>query len=269
MFKVPRPLTEAEILDIIERFGNTAQILQKAGFTGVQIHGAHGYLVSQFLSPLSNVRTDRWGGSLDNRARFVIEVYRNIRGKVGNDFPVGIKINSADFQRGGFSEEESMQVVQILAAEGIDLIEISGGTYEKAAMMGVKTKQSTAEREAYFMEYIEKVRNIMDKPLMLTGGFRTKKVMEDAVNAGKLDIVGLARPFTLYPDLANQMFNGTLTKVEVPLPKTGIKAVDNMGFLELVWHEMQIKRLGEGKASNPKLSAYKVMLSSTLHNLMG
>jgi len=114
LFKTPQALTEKQILNIIERFGNTAKILKAAGFTGVQIHGAHGYLVSQFLSPLSNIRKDDWGGSLENRARFVLAVYQNIRSKVGADFPIGIKINSADFQRGGFTEEESMEVLRML-----------------------------------------------------------------------------------------------------------------------------------------------------------
>lgn len=141
LFKKPVALSELEILDLIERFGNTAAILKDAGFTGVQIHGAHGYLISQFLSPLTNHRKDQWGGSLENRTRFVIEVYRNMRKKLGNQFPIGIKINSADFQRGGFTEEESMQVVQLLDAEGVDLIEVSGGTYERPAMTGAYLKK--------------------------------------------------------------------------------------------------------------------------------
>ena len=150
MFKEPRPLEESEILDLIERFGQTALMAQKAGFKGVQIHGAHGYLVSQFLSTRTNLRTDKWGGSLENRARFAIEIYRSMRQKTGPNYPIGIKINSADFQRGAFSEEESLEVIKMLADEGMDMIEVSGGTYEKAAMMGRKLKKSTQEREAYF-----------------------------------------------------------------------------------------------------------------------
>ena len=259
MFKTARALTEEEILDLIERFGKTALIMKEAGFTGVQIHGAHGYLVSQFLSPLSNIREDKWGGSLENRARFAIEVYRTIRKNVGDDFPVGIKINSADFQRGGFTEEESMEVIRILSAEGIDLIEISGGTYEKAAMMGAAKKKSTIEREAYFLDYIEKARNITAKPLLLTGGFRTVAVMENALEGGKLDIIGLARPFTLYPDLPNAIFENRITSISLPTVQTGLKVIDRMGFVELFWHELQIRRLGEGKAPDPKLSALKVV----------
>ena len=253
MFKTPRPLREDEILDIIERFGNSALICKKAGFTGVQIHGAHGYLVSQFLSPLANQRTDKWGGSLENRARFAIEVYKNIRKKVGKDFPIAIKINSADFQRGGFTEEESMEVVDILSSLGIDLIEISGGSYEKPAMMG--TKKSTQEREAYFMEYVEKVREKTKQPLMLTGGFRTVDLMNKAIADGHLDIVGLARPFTLYPEIGHKILDKEIEKIEVPNPRTGIKLIDNMGFVDILWHELQMERIGRKKEPDQSILA--------------
>ncbi len=259
MFKTPRALEEKEVWDIIERYGNTALIMKEAGFTGVQIHGAHGYLVSQFLSPLSNQRNDQWGGSLENRARFVIEVYKSIRSKVGGEFPVGIKINSADFQRGGFTEEESMEVVQILSSLGMDLIEISGGTYEKASMMGASQKESTKQREAYFMDYIEKVRKVTKTPLMLTGGFRTIDVMENAVADGKLDIVGIARPFCMYPDLPKELLNGTRKDIHIPSPKFGVKALDKLGFMDLMWYAHQIHLLGDGKEPNEKLSPMKVV----------
>lgn len=256
--KIPRAMTEEEILATIDAFGRTAEILKDAGFTGVQIHGAHGYLVSQFLSPDANVREDRWGGSLDNRARFVLEVYRNIRSRVGENYPIGIKLNSADFQRGGFTEEESMQVIRLLSAEGIDLIEISGGTYEAPAMMGAR-RDSTAKREAYFMDYIEKARQITDTSLMLTGGFRTAAGMEEAAASGALDVVGLARPFTLYPDLPKEIFSGSRQEFPAQHQTTGVKAVD--GFMNIIWYEAQIKRLGKDKAPRPELSAWGVFLS--------
>ena len=259
LFKEPKALTELEIFDIIERFGNTAKILKDAGFTGIQIHAAHGYLISQFLSPLTNQRKDQWGGSLDNRAKFVFEVYRNIRKKVGVNFPVGIKINSADFQRGGFSEEESMEVVQQLDALGVDLIEISGGTYEQPAMTGTAVRKSTKEREAYFLDYVKKVRKFLETPLMLTGGFRTVSTMENAIASGALDMVGMARPFTLYPNLAKQIFSGALDFVDIPNPKVGIKMLDKAGFVDLKWHEIHIHRLGKGKNPNPNLKAYPVI----------
>ncbi|MFB9053955.1 NADH:flavin oxidoreductase/NADH oxidase family protein [Formosa undariae] len=256
--KIPEALTEKEILDIIEGFANTSAILKDAGFSGVQIHGAHGYLVSQFLSPQANVRTDKWGGSLENRARFVVEVYRTIRARVGKDFPIGIKLNSTDFQKGGFSEEESMEVVKILSNEGMDLIEISGGTYEAPAMMG-KQKDSTIKREAYFMDYIEKVRQVTTTPLMLTGGFRTTSVMQDAVASNQLDIIGVARPFAVFPNMGNEIINNSRPNFNTDIKKTGVKGID--GSMNIIWYETQIKRLGQGKQPNPNLSAWSVFLN--------
>ena len=188
------------------------------------------------------------------------EVYREIRKQVGPDYPVGIKINSADFQKGGFSESESMEVIQLLSNEGMDLIEISGGTYEKPAMVKGSRKQSTIEREAYFLEYIEKVRKITDKPLLLTGGFRTVKVMENALAEKKLDLIGLGRPFCLYPNLAQDIFNRKETIFKTPLPTIGIKLLDKLGGIELPWYELQIQRLGKGKDPKPNLAAIWALL---------
>jgi len=255
--KIPIALNESQILAIIEAFGNTAIILKDAGFSGVQIHGAHGYLVSQFLSPYSNIRSDKWGGSLENRARFVIEVYRKIRARVGKSFPIGIKLNSADFQKGGFSEEESMEVVKILSKEGIDLIEISGGTYEAPAMMG-KRKKSTIKREVYFMDYIEKASKITTTPLMLTGGFRTTSIMKDAIASNQLDIIGIARPFTVYPNIGNEIFNNSRINFNTKIKKTGVKGID--GAMNIIWYESQIKRLGKGKVPKPDLNPWLVFI---------
>lgn len=262
MFTTAAPLTEEEIWDLIQRFGTSARIMKEAGFTGCQIHGAHGYLVSQFLSPLTNLRNDQWGGSLENRARFVLEVYREIRKQVGDDYPVGIKINSADFQRGGFSEEESIEVIQILSREGIDLIEISGGTYEKPAMVKGNRKKSTLDREAYFLSYVEKARKTTSNPLMLTGGFRSVEAMEKALLSKKLDIIGLARPFCLYPKLAEDIFNQKEDRFEAPVPRIGIGFLDRLGGVELPWYELQIQRIGRGKSPKRKLGGIWAFLFS-------
>ncbi|MGP4091808.1 oxidoreductase, partial [Streptomyces sp. KR55] len=147
----PRELTSAQIEDIIERFATAAAVCETAGFAGVQVHGAHGYLVNQFLSPLSNRRDDEWGGDPERRMRFVLEVVRRIRSRVSPSFAVAVKLNSADFQRGGFTEEESRSVVAALAREGLDMIEVSGGNYESPAMAG-SAAASTRAREAYFLE---------------------------------------------------------------------------------------------------------------------
>lgn len=259
--KIPTALTEKEILAIIEAFARTSAVLQRAGFTGVQIHGAHGYLVSQFLSPKANIRTDKWGGNIENRARFVLEIYKSIRAKVGPEFCIGIKINSADFQKGGFTEEESMEVVKMLSKVGIDLIEISGGTYEAPAMMGKRNK-STQEREAYFMDYIEKARQITKTPLMLTGGFRTPILMNEAIASKQVDIIGLARPFGLYPNLADDIFKGKKKSFSFKIPKSGIKIIDNT--MNIIWFEAQIKRLGQGKEPKFNLNPIGVFIRYAL-----
>ncbi len=255
--KIPIAMTENDINDCIDRYGNTASILKNAGFDGVQIHGAHGYLVSQFLSPLTNQRKDKWGGTLENRARFVMEVYKNIRRKVGASYPIGIKLNSADFQKGGFSEADAMQVVHYLSDAGIDLIEISGGTYEAPVMMGYK-KKSTRDREAYFLDFVKKARKITSTPLMLTGGFRTPSIMASAVSDGHVDVIGLARPFTVYPHLTREILDGSREGLRVQNRKTGIKAID--GAMNLIWYEAQIKRLGEGKKPKLKLNPWLVFI---------
>lgn len=255
--KTPKELTENEILKIIKAFGNTAIILKEAGFTGIQIHGAHGYLVSQFLSPDTNIRKDQWGGDIENRAKFIIEVYREIRKQVGANFPIGIKLNSADFQNGGFTEEESLEVVKILSKEGIDLIEISGGTYEAPVMMG-KRKESTLKREAYFIDYIEKARKITSTPLMLTGGFRNVSMMEEAVASNQLDIIGIARPFAIFPNIGNEILNDSRTSFNTEIKKTGVKGID--GAMNIIWYEAQIKRIGKEKKPNIKLNPWIVFL---------
>lgn len=248
MFATPRALTDAEITDIITRFGNAARLARQAGFTGAQIHGAHGYLVSQFLSPLTNQRTDRWGGSPENRMRFVVEIYQAMRAATGPDFCLSIKLNSADFQRGGFTEEESMQVAATLAGLGIDLIEISGGTYEQPEMAGGNVRTSTREREAYFLKYAEQIRaRIGNTPLMVTGGFRSAQAMREAIASGATDIVGLARPLAMEPDLPKRILAGENVKSVVAPITTGIRMVDEMAMMEVSWYARQLHRMGAGK----------------------
>lgn len=263
LFNQPRALTEAEILDIIERYVYTAKIAKETGFTGVQIHGAHGYLVSQFLSPLHNTRHDKWGGSLQNRMRFVLEIYQGMRKTLGNGFPISIKLNSADFQKGGFTEEESMEVVKTLAEHGMDLIEISGGTYEAPEMMGVTTKRSTVEREAYFTEYCEKVRKITNVPIMLTGGFRTFAGMESALENNSCDLIGLGRSLALNPNFPNELLNAKKTVSAVKQLTTGIKVLDKLFPLEITWYTQQIQRMGSGKNPDPDAS----VMGSVLHTI--
>lgn len=251
-FGAPRALTEAEIHGLIARFARTAALAKQAGFTGVQIHGAHGYLVSQFLSPLVNRRTDRWGGPIENRMRFLLESQRAIRAAVGAAFPVSVKINSADFQRGGFSEDDAETVVHALDQAGVDLIEISGGTYERPAMMLGPEKESTQRREAFFISFAERVRRSLKAPLMLTGGFRSREGMQTALASGALDVVGMARPLAVEPDLPGRLIAGTTERSLAEPRRLGIEMLE--GVTELSWHTLQLHRMGAGKEPEPTLS---------------
>lgn len=263
MFGTPRALTEAEILDIIQRFATAAQVCEKAGFEGVQLHGAHGYLISQFLSPLTNQRTDQWGGSNENRMRFLLEIYKAVRAATSENFIISVKLNSADFQRGGISEDDVIEVFKAIDAAGVDLIEVSGGTYEAPAMAGAKAEQrkaSTIAREAYFLEFAEKIRLHVKCHLMVTGGFRTNAGMQAALSSGACDFVGIARPFAVDTNLGNRLVEGLDVQYGVEQIKTGIPMVDKMAIMEIIWYAAQFKAIGQGKQPNPKLSPFKVFL---------
>ena len=264
-FETPQEATQAEIQDIIERFGRSAAICKKAGFGGIQIHGAHGYLINQFLSPHHNQRTDHWGGSPEKRRRFVLAVYAEIRRQVGADFPVAIKLNSADFQHGGFTEEESLATIQALVDAGIDLIEISGGTYEAPAMSGAlqeQKKASSVAREAYFLEFAKKVRATLQVPLMLTGGFRSAAGMNAALASGAVDVIGLARLLAIDPDAPAALLQGRDSAQQVHTIKTGIKPIDRMGLMEILWYSLQLKRIAKGREPRANESGLLAFLKS-------
>ena len=216
-FGEPVALTIAEIEDIVHRFGVCATAVKEAGFTGVQIHAAHGYLLSQFLSPRSNQRTDQYGGELTNRARMLLDTVAEVRRAVGPDFPVAVKLNSADFQKGGFDFEDSLQVSQWLEQASVDLIEISGGNYEQPKLLGVEgleaeEKQhiasSTMAREAYFVDFALAMQEKVSIPLMVTGGFRRRDAMEQAISSGSTSLVGLGRPMCVMTDAPTRLLQG-------------------------------------------------------------
>ena len=271
-FGRPRALTEAEVEDIISRFAHVARTAKETGFTGVQVHGAHGYLISSFLNPLANQRADKWGGSLENRARLLLEVVRAVRMAVGTEFPVAVKLNSADFQKGGFSFEECLDVVRMLNGEGIDLLEVSGGNYEQASMFGadgeappVSKRASTLAREAYFLDYAAAVREVGQMPLMVTGGFRSRAGMEAALGDGAADVVGIARPFVTEPDFPRPLLEGSLDGLRnfedelrvgpgILGPTSPIKLIRNVNiFGTAFWYYGQIFRLAAGLDPDPKL----------------
>lgn len=256
----PRALTGGEVEATVRRFATAAVIVKEAGFDGVQLHGAHGYLISQFLSPLANVRDDEWGGDLERRMRFPVEVLRAVRAAVGHGFPVGIKLNSADFQRGGFTEDESEQVVARLADEQIDLIEISGGTFEQPAMMGSVARQSTRDREAYFLTYAERVRRHAGTvPLAVTGGFRSRSAMDGALTDGACDMVGIGRPLCIDPEAAHHLLSNSAHYAAAGTPRIAARSLLGRvidlhsadALLDVQWHTDQIHRIANGLDPNP------------------
>jgi len=252
-FATPRALTASEIEALVERYVNVALRVTRAGFDGAQIHAAHGYLASQFLSPLANRRADRWGGDLPGRARFLLEIVRRCRERLPDDAALSVKLNSADFQRGGFDEDESLQVARWLAAEGIDLLEISGGNYESPRLLGVSDDRSerTKAREAYFLTFAERLRSAIDVPLMLTGGLRTRATMSAILAEGAVDLIGLARPLALEPELPRALLEGRAERSRATEQKVGVRALDAMA--EAGWYGRQLIRLGDGLDPDPSL----------------
>ncbi|KAA0696377.1 NADH:flavin oxidoreductase [Halopseudomonas laoshanensis] len=276
-FGEPVALEKDEIVEIVRRFAQCAVAVQAAGFTGVQVHAAHGYLLSQFLSPRSNQRSDEYGGSLENRARLLMDTVAAIRTAVGREFPVSVKLNSADFQKGGFDFADSLQVVEWLEQAGVDLIEISGGTYEQPKLLGVQgleaeepqaVAQSTQQREAYFVDFALAMRDKVSVPLMVTGGFRQKQAMQQALSSGAADVIGLGRPMCVMTDAPAQLLAGLeeLPRYEQQLALFPgwlaflgkINALKVMAtFAVQYWYYAQIDRLGRTGKAEPALSVFQ------------
>ncbi|MGY3793955.1 NADH:flavin oxidoreductase/NADH oxidase family protein [Aquimarina sp. 433] len=257
LFGKPKAMTEEDILKVIQGFAKAAQLTKEAGFTGVQIHAAHGYLLSQFLSPNTNLRSDQWGGSIENRSRLLLTIIKEVRKVVGADFPIAVKLNSADFQRGGFTEEESLEVVRMLDNEKIDLLEISGGTYEKLAFFTMneedgKLKESTKRREAYFIDFAKKIRAISQLPLMITGGFRSYDFCNEVLSNGEVDLIGMARPFITNRDEISDFLKGKLPRLENLILRTGIKQFEDAA--EGGFYARQIIRFSKGKGLKTNMS---------------
>lgn len=285
LFGAPRAMTQAQILDSIDRFGRAAGVCKSVGFTGVQIHAAHGYLISCFLSPNANQRTDRWGGPLENRARLLLEIVAACRRAVGASFPISVKLNSADFQKGGFANEESAAVARMLEAAGVDLLEISGGSYESPAMVGemgggkntiAPKRASTLAREAYFLDFARDLRRQVGMPIMLTGGLRTRAGMQQALDEG-IDLLGVARPACVDPiDVAEFLigqtdslpsWEETLRRDEGLLsnnsPLAMVRTVAS--FAGIYWFYEQLYRLSRGEPANLRRLPIMAMAGVMLH----
>lgn len=280
-FGRPTPLTEAQIETIVAGFAHAARVAEQCGFDGVQVHAAHGYLMSQFLSPLSNRRDDEWGGSLENRARILLAIIARIRQSVQPGFAVSVKLNSADFQRGGFSEDDSVRVAAWLADAGVDLIEVSGGNYEQPRMIDFNRKdplaankrESTKKREAYFLEFVPKLRAAVSIPVMVTGGFRSKAAMEAAIEDDGVDMIGLGRPLVLDPDGARHLLGGSKDRLEsrdddlvigtgLLGPRSPVSFLRDLNaWAALGWYYEHIYALADGKKPDTSLSAFRALLA--------
>ncbi|MFB8003341.1 NADH:flavin oxidoreductase/NADH oxidase family protein [Nocardia sp. NPDC056000] len=242
----PRELSLDDIADLRRRYARTAELAVAAGFAGVQVHAAHGYLLSQFLSPLANQREDRYGGSAANRRRLLLEVIADVRAAIGSDAVLSVKLNSADFQDKGLEESESLDIALALEQAGIDLLEISGGNYEAPAMTGV-VADSTREREAYFLRYAQNLRARSTMPLMLTGGIRTLDFMNEVLAQGAVDVIGLGRPFAVRPDIAAELLAGTAEPQVLPTaPRIPLPIAPLNSYLQLAWHAANFRRIAAG-----------------------
>lgn len=257
LFAQPVAMSAANIAEVIQRFGDTAHAAEQAGFNGVQIHAAHGYLLSQFLSPLTNRRTDEWGGSLENRARLLLEVVRAVRQRVSAGFSVAVKLNSADFQRGGFSEDDARQVVQLLNGLPVDLIELSGGSYESPAMQGRTADGRTLAREAYFLEFAQALAKVARMPVMTTGGIARQEIAEQVLASG-VAVVGIATALSVAPDLPQQWRAGQKPVASEPPVNWKDKTLASIATMALVRRRLRaLGTLGDaagnsaGGALNP------------------
>ncbi|SFC22685.1 2,4-dienoyl-CoA reductase [Alkalibacterium subtropicum] len=269
LFSVPRALTTDEVKELVEKYIRTAGVAKEAGFKGVQIHGAHGYLVSQFLSAQHNQRNDQYGGPLENRMRFLMEIYTGMREELGPDFSLSVKLNASDFSAGGFNELESLHVAKALSDAGIDLIEISGGNYDNPRMFRETEK---VRENIFFIDYAEKVKASVDVPVVVTGGFRSIESMEEALQQDKTSMVGLARPLVLYPDLPEKLIRGERLEITTPKLTTGSSYLDEKvgALMGISYYEHQIARLAEGKEPKVTRNGWRPLLHTLRsHGLTG
>jgi 2,4-dienoyl-CoA reductase-like NADH-dependent reductase (Old Yellow Enzyme family) len=246
-FARPRALEEQEIEHIIDDFVYGARIAHEAGFDGVEIHAAHGFLINQFLSPRLNRREDRWGGPLENRARFALEVVRRTRAACGPGFTIAVKLNVSDFVRGGFAPAESLAVAQMLDRAGIDLLELSGGDVERAALLGLHVGETSQEpsREGYFLEHARVVKRHIGAAVMLTGGLRTGGAIEGAMAEGAFDIAGMARPLCLDPTLPGRLVRGEVPGATLPERPRGPAAMAALS--ETAYYAWRLGAIARGK----------------------
>ena len=254
LFARARAQSSREIESLVSRFADAAVFVEAAGFAGVQLHAAHGYLAHQFLSTRTNHRDDAWGGSAEARRRFVVAIIQAIRVRVRPGFAVAVKLDASGVDEAP-AREERLDLLAALQDEGVDLIELTGGTYEHEPALGraLGTKRpSRAAFEAYFAPFAEHARKRVKTPLALTGGFRTSAAMEDAIAGGFADVVGLARPLIIDPDLPRRLLAGERVRIASPTLRVGSAFID--AAAELFVHQDAMAALAEGRPQPPMSS---------------
>lgn len=266
----PREMTIKDINRVVEQFTGAAKMAFVAGFKGVEVHAAHGYLLTQFLSPKVNLRTDEYGGTPEKRLQLLLRILQEVRAATSKEFCVGVKLNSADFQLMGLYDEEVLQQVKAISDAGVDFIEISGGTYEKPLMAqsreGVPEKpirESTRLREAYFADFAQKAREVAGSgtSIMLSGGFRSRLGMASAISEGSCDLIGIGRPACTEPHFPKDKMLSTDVPDEDAVVKSFVipngsfwRRVPIVGLhAESAWHAKQMKIFGSGKAPDLNL----------------
>ncbi|MBH0033147.1 NADH:flavin oxidoreductase/NADH oxidase family protein [Pseudoalteromonas sp. NZS71_1] len=264
LFGVPKAMTQTDIDDVITRFTQTALQAEKAGFNGVQIHAAHGYLLAQFLSPLTNKRDDKWGGSLQNRARLLLEITRSIKAACSPTLSVSVKLNSADFQRGGFEPSDAQVVVDLLNELNVDFVELSGGSYEAPAMQGKTGDERTLAREAYFLEFAKAISHRSSIPIMTTGGISRLSIANNVIESG-VALVGIATALAYQPNLPNKWQNEPLQLAVLPSVTWQDKTLAGLATMALV--KRQIRRLGQGKPVKTNASPIFTLISDQLRSV--
>lgn len=257
-FSQPKEMSQYEINDIINRFVNSALLAEKSGFDGIEIHAAHGYLISQFLSSNVNKREDSWGGSIENRAKILVDIISLIKQRVSKKFIIAVKLNSADFQKGGFTSEDAIKVIQLLNDLKVDLLEISGGSYEEPTMMGKARDSNSLDREAYFLKFADEITTIAIMPVMVTGGIRRKEIANEVLETN-VDMVGIRTALSLNPNLANEWRNNLEIKTPKLKPITwSNKTLASLANMAMV--KYQFNRIVKGKTPDINVRPLKAFL---------
>jgi 2,4-dienoyl-CoA reductase-like NADH-dependent reductase (Old Yellow Enzyme family) len=264
-FNTPKAMAREVIAEVIQRFARTAALGEAAGFTGVEIHAAHGYLLSQFLSPLANRREDEWGGSLENRARLLLEIVKAVRAAVSPGFVVAVKLNSADFQRGGFSADDAQQVVKLLNELAVDLVELSGGSYEAPAMQGQARDGRTLAREAYFVDFAREIQKVAKMSVMVTGGIRRRSVAEQVVASG-VDMVGIGTALAVDPFLPRDWRQGKDNAPALSPITWKNKPLASLANMAVV--KFQLQKLSKGSNPHPSVAPLRALIVQQIGNAL-